>query len=50
MIDIGLSLCMCHQIYNYVCMCVGAGGGGAYGLHFAPSALGVEVEYVSIKH
>ena len=26
MIDIALSLCMCHQIYDYVCIFVGVGG------------------------
>ena len=33
MIDIALSLCMCHQIYDYVCIFVGVGGwvGGGWG-------------------
>ena len=26
MIDIALSLCMCHQKYDYVCIFVGVGG------------------------
>ena len=42
MIDIALSLCMCHQIYDYVCIFVGGGGWGGGGLWPAlcPTPLG----------
>ena len=53
MIDIALSLCMCHQIYDYVCIFVGVGGGvwggGSYGLHFAPPLLGLSLNICTLS-
>ena len=52
MIDIALSLCMYHQIYDYVCIFVwgGEGGeGGAYGLHFARPLLGLSLNMCTLS-
>ena len=53
MIDIALSLCMCHQIYDYVCIFVGWvggwGGGLAYGLHYAPPLLWLSLNMCTLS-
>ena len=51
MIYIALSLCMCHQIYDYVLIFVGVGGwgGGAYGLHFAPPLLRLSLNMCTLS-